>query len=308
MQTFRKPAKPIKFEGRWRKRSRLVDYAHVKNLKTGGLSEAIILVKTRSSGKLRIIKCISTKKGIPAAKELEILKRIPKGYHMNYMVEYAWTPDRLRLDICLEYCDMGSLGMLLEDHIRGRKTFHSNFIWHVLHDLGCALSFLHFGIKNPRDPKARIDSNWDTIAHLDIKPDNIFLSNAGPGRYPRIVLGDFGLAVTFSDLQAGRKSTRKQPGGTEFWLEPEARPEIVGERNLAYGRASDIWAIGGVGHALCLLRLAPDTKLLFQPRVDWPCGPGYGRVLNEVVSHCIRFDRHKRAHAPEIVRSTIRRR
>lgn len=68
----------------WRKRTVLSGYVMVKRLGVGGLSESIKVVKEQRTSELRVIKRVA-ERGRPK-EELEILKRVPKGLHLNYMV------------------------------------------------------------------------------------------------------------------------------------------------------------------------------------------------------------------------------
>lgn len=71
-------------ENHWQGRTSLWHYDLIKRLSVGGLSERIKLVKQRHTGDVYIIKRVGAK--ARPKQELEILKRIPKYCHLNYMV------------------------------------------------------------------------------------------------------------------------------------------------------------------------------------------------------------------------------
>ena len=221
-------------------------------------------------------------------------------------VEYTHLPHHAEVSLVLEYCDAGDLEQVLGRHIQRRQPFDEDYIWHLLHDIGAALAFLHHGIRDP-DATTRSQTDWDVMSHLDIKPANIFLSWYGArGRFPRMVLGDFGCAVTQREVTSGRESKHAHRHGTREWFAPESFASVVGERNVAYGRPTDIWQLGAVAATLCRLWKKPNRDALFR-NSESHCGSRYGRRLNDMVGTCLRVNRHARPRAIEVVHSANRR-
>lgn len=95
------------------------------------------------------------------------------------------------------------------------------------------------------------------LIHRDIKPQNIFVSEAG-----QFKLGDFGVARTM-DKTVG--SLSKQ--GTEDYMAPEVY------RGQKYGPSVDIYSLG-----LVLYRLMNNNRLPFMPPAPKPIG--FGDRLN----------------------------
>lgn len=308
----------------WEAKPQITGYDPVKRLHEGGLSESVKIMRHRSTGVYRVLKRVNAR--ARPREELEILKRIPKHCHLNYMVctalserhkegralltlmqvEYAWISST-EVQFALEYCDLGDLGQLLQNHImRGQKTPES-LLWNVLGDIGKALAFLHSGIKDPMvESKSR--PGWDTICHLDIKPPNIFVKRGErPGDRPIFVLGDFGCAITWSDVRSHKESSQAHRHGTKDWFPPHSISQVVGEKNLAYGWHTDIWQLGAVVSTLSQLRARPHQSNLFAERTS-PVGSGYSRALHDVVRQCVRSDRTKRPRAADLVRTVLRRR
>ncbi|KAI4174972.1 MAG: hypothetical protein LQ343_001999 [Gyalolechia ehrenbergii] len=209
------------------------------------------------------------------------------------------------------------------------------FIWHIFRSLAYALQYLHHGIHigDNRDPKdlATIvrDENycryvWPMIMHRDIKPENIFLKKTQPlwgstvqrrkilrfipirkktyqvyPQYPKVVLGDFGLALQYNDPDW---NDDRDFIGTVHWMPPEL------PKTYAQG---DIWAVGAVILALC--RQLPHG-VVKPPPEDWTegdeawskhrdarkgirdhgVGDHYSPELNYVVHECLRFNKVNR--------------
>lgn len=186
-------------------------YEVVKALNTGGMSEAVNLVKDKNSGKVFIEKRVRIdgmrKKRTTA--ELHALQRVERGRNLNYMVKFLWDDRKNFCSFILEYCDEGSLDKMIEKQVKGDKRFKDEFVWHVLVGIAKGLAFLHHGIRDAT--KDHTDDTWNTICHLDLKPCNIFFSSAGQeGPHPRVVVGDFRCAITKSDIEFGMVSQHHQ--------------------------------------------------------------------------------------------------
>ena len=83
------------------------------------------------------------------------------------------------------------------------------------------------------------------IAHLDIKPENIMLSNKWnrEAPFPDIKLIDFGLASTFETMTECSKLKDCETKGTPEYLAPEVAQH-------EYNGKADIWSIGCVLYAI----------------------------------------------------------
>ena len=229
-------------------------YSILKSLTPGGMSESVLQVQKKTTGKVFIAKRISANGNLRARAlaELETLRRIPRGQNLSYMVEHFWDPNRMHLTLILEYCDVENLDQTIAKKRRRRESISEGFVWHVVLSMARALSFLHCGI---RQDGSRPAPGWDTICHLDIKPNNVFLTSDGRTNVQsRIVLGDFGLAVFKSDISAGR--VRGSPGGTSGWIAPEC--ELGGYSYVT--AAADIWQLGGLCQALARFAAAPERS------------------------------------------------
>ena len=277
-------------------------YQTVKSLKTGGMSDAILLVKDPRHGKLFIAKRISASGSHyeRAAAELRTLNCIRRGLNLNFMVEHFWNPSRTHLTLILEHCDAGNLEDMVQLYRRRGQRIGEGFLWHVMQGIANALAYLHWGIADAAGGSQPV-RNWGTICHLDIKPPNVFLSNSGrTNSYPRVVLGDFGCAVAKSDIFLGEAHPFIQGAGTPGWEPPEGESRSGKQR---YGPSSDIWMLGATIQALARHLGAPD-KLTLPGSV--PLGPSYSRAINRFVSYASARNFRDRPNAQQLVREIRR--
>ncbi|KAF2711142.1 kinase-like protein [Pleomassaria siparia CBS 279.74] len=131
--------------------------------------------------------------------------------------------------VFMEFCEQGSLENLIKRYQERRSLrIPESFIWKVLESLAEALRFCHTGENVIDDdagpspfedlPFANYAFEWDPIIHRDIYPQNVFLTN-DKDSYPRVVLGDFGYAISRSqleELQSTYRDTPKQDEWSEY--------------------------------------------------------------------------------------------
>jgi eukaryotic-like serine/threonine-protein kinase len=128
------------------------------------------------------------------------------------------------------------------------------------------------------------------VTHLDLKPDNIFLTARGA------VLIDFGLArhAELPDLLAEES---KVPMGTPAYISPE---QTLGNRTMP---ASDIFALGCILYELSTGEMpfgAPSGKAGMQRRLYHPprpprtINPALPRWVQEIILKCLEVDPARR--------------
>ena len=274
-------------------------------LKTGGMSDAINLVKSQNSGKFYIEKRINVEDKFMKSRarmELEVLKRVRGQSHLNEMSNYLFSSDGRTCTFILEFCDRGTLQDLIKTHKTAGEKIKEDFVWHIYLGIAKGLAYLHDGIKDATRQKRL--SGWDTICHLDLKPCNIFLTSSGQnGKYPRVVIGDFGCAETRYELEDANRVPRFQMCGTKEWYPLEGLPRAVGIKNTRYGPETDLWQMGATIHVVCKLWPVPDRSVI---ATGWPCGHSYSKELNMAVNSTTQTDCHKRYPADKIVREIYR--
>jgi mitosis inhibitor protein kinase SWE1 len=58
----------------------------------------------------------------------------------------------------MDFCPGGSLQALLRNAIQRQQQLDDDLVWHIMADISSGLEFLH----------------RSSVAHLDIKPDNVY--------------------------------------------------------------------------------------------------------------------------------------
>lgn len=147
----------------------------------------------------------------------------------------------------IEYCDQGTLADYIERFITLGIPVPQHFVLNVFMSLAKAIRHCHYG------PDMTQADGWDTIIHRDIIPSNIFLSsNSGKAHRSQVKLGDFGCAITNSQVAnvnveplylIGQDNDFVDPAcpGSFFWF-------------------SDIYQIGLIIWCLCHSRLCPESR------------------------------------------------
>ncbi len=263
------------------------------------MSTAVQLVRHRRDGRKYVEKRIEVSGSMAqrGAAELEILERIRRyartHRNMNILAESYLVNSRERC-LILEYCDQGSLTKMIKDYKRQQRNISEDRLWHILLGVANALCFLHYGILDATQSTSRT-SGWNTTCHLDIKPCNVFLASSS-SRFHRVVLGDFGCAVSQRDKDSGREHRTQQEAGTPDFYPPEGRS---GYHSRRYGLETDIWQLGALIQVLGRLLHVPDRARLVSSS---PVGSSYSAALNDVVHALTRDDYRKRWTADEVVR------
>lgn len=271
---------------------KVYDYLPISSI--GYAKTPIFVVRKRTTGKLYIDKQ-APYYGCGTYSEIDILAQISeRGKEHNLITMLEWIPGLRVCHIILEFCNGGDLGQSITRMFTRKDSYHESFVWHVMVSCITAIDFLHRG---PTDAAGPEDPNWNTICHLDIKPHNIFLEHVGE-QYPRVVLGDFDwaasdLAVTDGQVTNVRAAiSLGQNMGTSGWRPPEALAK--GQ----WGTKTDVWQVGGVVQAMCLLRFGPLPEALGNGR---PCGEKYSPELNFIVTDLMEPDPSCRSNAVDFM-------
>lgn len=140
--------------------------------------------------------------------EIELLRDLE---HPNIVKYFGFMKDEEHLNIVLEYCENGSLAMIL--HKFG--SFPENLVARYMHQVLEGLAYLH---------------RQGTI-HRDIKGGNILTTKDGIAK-----LADFGVATRIEE--ESDKPSKSGVVGTPHWM----APEIIQQQ--APTPACDIWSLG----------------------------------------------------------------
>lgn len=193
----------------------------ISQLGVGSFGE-VYKVKSKEDGKLYAIKKSRDRfrgQSDRRRKLGEVAKQEKLPPHSNCVRIYKAWEERQHLYLLVELCKT-SLSNYAEEH----HDIPEQVIWNFLVDLLQAVKHLH-------------DNN---LVHMDIKPDNIFISYDGICK-----LGDFGLVI---DLTKGSDFSEAQEGDPKYLA-----PELMDGK---FGKAADIFSLG-----MSILELASDLDL-----------------------------------------------
>ncbi|KAK0327536.1 hypothetical protein LTR54_001870 [Friedmanniomyces endolithicus] len=278
-------------------------YADSDEAVAAGKGAGVNLVRRQSDGVLYIEKLVPVSTPIQQARaiaEIDALTQLTLAgapSYINRMLECFLEPGTAFGSIILEYCEAGTVYNLIQRKTLERQQPKEALIWHTLAGLSKALHFCHTGIDVDRFDQPP-PQDWNTLCHLDLKPVNVFFTrDGGKNGIPRLVLGDFGCATTWQDIQDGTAKRTLQLRGTPGWFPPECHASSEGGWDGDYGIPTDIWQMGAVAQAICRLIMVPDMSFVMAERA---CGRQYSRELNEVVTICMNPDPLKRPSAAKV--------
>lgn len=269
----------------------------------GALNGGVYVVRRRTDG----LKCVEKRLPPDKIRDGYLIQELIKLRALEHpnIVQYIDGFVCMRSDppaaaLYMEYCDLGSLADVI-DRYRARPDrpyMPEAFIWHAFHCMLKALAYLHHGIVDVKE-FAQVD-NWLTVLHRDLKPQNVFVRMAESGaRYPKVVLGDFGIAMREDDPEWGMADDLC---GSMAWQPPEV-PHHDRE-----GRG-DVWSVGAMIQSMCRLddgpvgRPPPGISMddwVAHPKARRPktAGSHYSKQLNTVLTAALTL---KRRHRPTAV-------
>ena len=258
---------------------------HTSNLETvrrlgGGYEGTTWLEQDRVTGEVYARKALriwTEVGGQPL--EVQIRKYCMPRHHDNLLDFCGWDSMRTsageQCSIYYEYCAGGDLKKLIPK--RHPATHPESFIWHVFIQLAVALDAMH-------------NLGPQHVVHGDVKPGNVFLTS--PYRphhsYPRLKLGDYGMAVT---------DTVSDAHGARSWMGPE----------MECSAKADVWALGAIIHALChgfgaVSKVHRGWKRDPDARRPEDLPSRYSDTLNHRMMSCLRTDPRDRPDSETLVR------
>ncbi|CEG35129.1 wee protein kinase [Plasmopara halstedii] len=249
-----------------------------------GISADVFKVKDPLSGEFFAIK--KSKQALRnererdvLAREIMILEKLTLSRHnFDNIVRYyqAWQENEM-FYLQMELCEGGTLQDLIT--MRNRELLPEYCLWNILRDIASGLKIL---------------SDYD-IVHLDIKPDNIFVTEDG-----RLKIGDFGMAGNVIE-------STKIASKADF-LEGDAKyiaRELLSSTNRL--PSADIFCLG-----IMMLEIATGKKLP-EAGKEWhdlrtghlptlPCV--YSNDIKGIIKQMMHPDPPKRPTAAEILQNS----
>lgn len=172
----------------------------------------------------------------------------------------------------IEYCRGGSLWGLMAWMRKSDMRFSEQEIWELFAQLASALDYLH-----------RTNKHIGVTAHLNLRPDNILLTENGI-----LKLCGFGYSAT----RDHKKLFTVPNPGTAYHA-----PEVVtfvssrssgGSGDGGYTEAADIWSLGCILYELCTFkRIENEPVSSFNPLPDNLEIPGYADDLHVLIKACL---------------------
>ncbi|KAG7393879.1 hypothetical protein PHYPSEUDO_000056 [Phytophthora pseudosyringae] len=248
-----------------------------------GVSAEVFKVRDRKGGALFAVKkskqeLRNDRERDLLTQEIAILENLTSSRHnFDNIVRYyqAWQENGFFF-LQMELCEGGTLQDFIA--MRNRELLPESYLWSILRDVASGLKVLH----------------EHDIVHLDIKPDNIFITGDG-----RLKIGDFGMA--------GKVVTSTRASSKVGELEGDAK-YIAKELLSSPDRLplADIFCLG-----MMMLEIATGMHLP-EAGKEWhdlrqgdlpSFSPDYSKELVEMVRQMLHPDPTKRPSAAAILKN-----
>lgn len=234
-------------------------YTAIKRLGAGSEGTAH-LVKNRRSGAVVVCKVIPHLENHNHAESELFFLRDALHRHSRIINLQAALVNHCQTELYLDYCDGGDMATFIEaNHWKLNDAYIPEaFVWHAFLQLSEALAFIHHGFDRNApfvSGKPELPEQWLAVIHRDIKPANILLQRARPDpdhpgleAYPRLVLGDFGMALQATEFNSPPSSYYSV--GTYVYQPPECP---------LHSPKGDVWSIGATVFEMCMGRVPFDV-------------------------------------------------
>ena len=261
----------------------LKDYTFVEKLGSGSYGAVYKAHRKTGARDVVAIKCVkksnlSKNEVDNIVTEISLLKKLKHDFIVE-MTDFSW--DKNYIYINMEYCGVGDLSRF----IRSRKKLPENTCHVFLQQLASALKYLR----------------QNNVAHMDLKPQNILLTNVISSKTTRfkgpiLKLADFGFASYFT-----KEQTKSSLRGSPLYM----APEMVLDRK--YDAKADLWSVGVIMFE-CLFGKAPyksDTvaellqKIKIEEPIRIPDIPKLSEPCEDLLARCLERDPIQRIDYPE---------
>ena len=250
------------------------DYAFAEKLGSGSYGSVYKAHRKTGARDVVAIKCVK-KSDLSKGEidnivtEISLLKRLKHDFVVE-MIDFCW--DSHYIYINMEYCGGGDLSRF----IKARQKLPESTCHIFLQQLASALKYLR----------------QHNVAHMDLKPQNILLTNVITSKTtyfkaPILKLADFGFASYLSVDQ-----TKTSLRGSPLYM----APEMVLDRK--YDAKVDLWSVGVIMFE-CLFGKAPyksDTvnellqKIKREEPIKIPQTPKLSGPCEDLLARCLQRD------------------
>ncbi|KAH3998530.1 hypothetical protein HBI56_205100 [Parastagonospora nodorum] len=264
----------------------------------GNNNRGVIVVRHKKYKTVWIEKRVRPGAIIYGSAQREIRMMQQAGNHPNIVSLYDWTLEHERVGYGSLYLQRGELGpldaLIIRYRNKGKKLEDEGFAWKVLWDLTAAVVWLNTGCNVATMQRYAAAGRvihkapgWKPIYHRDIKPSNMFMTWEGQGdvRWPNMLLGDFGCALTDDD----RPEANAMPLGDKDFAAPE---------EPAYSQYTDVYSSALVIACLGWMVHAPP-KGIHALSNNWASAAMHG-ILDRMLNHYMR-DRPTPGELPKYV-------
>ena len=202
----------------------LADFETISELGKGAYG-SVYKVRRKQDGEIYALKKVTMNKLSPKEKEnslneIRILASISHPNVVSY-IDAFYDDSSNSLCIVMEFVDDGDLESKINKHIKEKKRFPEQEIWHIFKNIVLGLKALH-------DKK---------ILHRDLKSANIFMNKKGA-----VKIGDMNVSKI---IKMGLLYTQT---GTPYYASPEVW------KDNPYDFKSDIWSLGCLLYEITTLK------------------------------------------------------
>ena len=246
-------------------RERFENISALSNDRIGHNNAGVLKVRDTLTNKICIEKRL-LKEDIAnghAKREMDVLRQLCGHENILRLIEcelegLSLAPNHsVTATIWTEWCNRGSLHDFVFSYVDHEQRIPELILRHIMESLAEAVRYCQQG------PVGSEKERWNTVYHRDITLHNVFLADSpDPDNPPRVVLGDFGLAITKEDIRSKKgASTENHVGirdeGDENYMESLFEEFFAPPEFPHFHCKSDVYQIGVVMYCLMFKLIRP---------------------------------------------------